>query len=287
MASMLRKIEKERYTQCKQLGICCKCTNRPVELGRSRCKKCADARREQRRCMAVERRTRLSLTKHCLHCGQQFVPRQYKSRFCDNCRKQDFYIPRPLHDISCIVCGTDFKARYQFQKVCSAVCREIHKATKRKVKDKQRKHRPKKYKPMPQRSIACLHCGKQFSTNISIQKYCSYACLARRREKNKYEKTPLTKRKTINRLRHLTRTMWRFDHSAEHYYEMLKNQHGICGLCGEPPKPGEYLVVDHDHDSNMLRELIHDACNKVIGFSKDDPNLCQKAARYLLRHHSK
>ena len=37
--------------------------------------------------------------------------------------------------------------------------------------------RGRKYQRLPNREIACLHCGKKFSTNLRRQKHCSIPCL--------------------------------------------------------------------------------------------------------------
>lgn len=37
---------------------------------------------------------------------------------------------------------------------------------------------------------------------------------------------------------------------------------GMCDYCGEP---GDDLVVDHDHETGLVRGLVHRSCNAKIG----------------------
>jgi hypothetical protein len=57
----------------------------------------------------------------------------------------------------------------------------------------------------------------------------------------------------------------------------------LCGLCKQPL--GEKTAhLDHDHDSNQLREFLHSNCNLAIGLLKDSSQMCRMAAEYLERH---
>jgi hypothetical protein len=56
---------------------------------------------------------------------------------------------------------------------------------------------------------------------------------------------------------------------------------GVCAICGKPPKPGSGLHVDHDHSTGGVRNLLCGACNKGLGFFRDDPCLLEAAVAYL------
>lgn len=49
----------------------------------------------------------------------------------------------------------------------------------------------------------------------------------------------------------------------------------ICGQGGD-------LVVDHDHQTNKIRGMLCNHCNRGLGHFKDNPNLLEYARIYLL-----
>ena len=52
---------------------------------------------------------------------------------------------------------------------------------------------------------------------------------------------------------------------------------GECKICSKVTK----LVVDHCHNTKIVRGLICDNCNKVLGHSFDNPQTLIKASEYL------
>ena len=63
-------------------------------------------------------------------------------------------------------------------------------------------------------------------------------------------------------MRKLTRTMIR-----PYALKLLKEQGGICPLCGKPidasiPKE---MVLDHDHGTGQIRGVLHRSCNSAEG----------------------
>lgn len=73
------------------------------------------------------------------------------------------------------------------------------------------------------------------------------------------------------------------------YNDMLAAQGGVCAICQEvetkrdPRGDGsaQLLGVDHDHKTGAVRALLCDACNKGVGFFRDDPALMRAAAIYV------
>lgn len=65
---------------------------------------------------------------------------------------------------------------------------------------------------------------------------------------------------------------------------MLEGQGGRCAICGRLPGKRR-LAIDHDHETNQVRELLCGPCNQGLGFFGDDPDLLMKAASYLRKHH--
>ncbi len=64
--------------------------------------------------------------------------------------------------------------------------------------------------------------------------------------------------------------------------EMLKNQNGLCAICGksEDILP-RILVVDHCHNSSKVRGLLCQLCNTGLGAFEDDIARVLRAASYL------
>jgi len=73
-----------------------------------------------------------------------------------------------------------------------------------------------------------------------------------------------------------------YDISLKDYEQLFIAQYGLCAICHHPPtteKP--FLVVDHDHETGMVRGLLCNNCNIAIGLLKDNPSTLQSAIRYL------
>jgi len=51
---------------------------------------------------------------------------------------------------------------------------------------------------------------------------------------------------------------------AEHRAELLVQQNGCCALCGESIEPGK-AVLDHDHSTGLVRQVLHRGCNALEG----------------------
>jgi len=69
------------------------------------------------------------------------------------------------------------------------------------------------------------------------------------------------------------------------YDEMLEAQSGGCAICGKTSEEnGKRLCVDHDHETDEVRGLLCDACNRGIGYLCDDSETCRQAMLYLRRH---
>jgi len=51
---------------------------------------------------------------------------------------------------------------------------------------------------------------------------------------------------------------------ADHRAELLNQQNGCCALCGEAIEPGK-AVLDHDHRTGLVRQVLHRGCNALEG----------------------
>ncbi len=69
--------------------------------------------------------------------------------------------------------------------------------------------------------------------------------------------------------------------SVSDYEQLVESQGGVCAIC-KLQKP---LVVDHDHNTGLVRGLLCQECNRAIGVFKDSPPLLQSAVSYLRKAH--
>jgi hypothetical protein len=76
---------------------------------------------------------------------------------------------------------------------------------------------------------------------------------------------------------------YKYNLSEQEYDKRLAEQGGLCGLCHRPPGEDELFVVDHDHETEEVRGLIHRKCNLAIGFLEDRLDLLEAAVTYLKR----
>jgi hypothetical protein len=66
--------------------------------------------------------------------------------------------------------------------------------------------------------------------------------------------------------------------------------HGSCAICGfqEEVKSARgrlrRLVIDHDHATGIVRDLLCSRCNAALGLFRDDVEVLLAAAQYLVKH---
>lgn len=74
------------------------------------------------------------------------------------------------------------------------------------------------------------------------------------------------------------------------YKMLIKRQGGLCAICGESMeiatvsnrvRNGRSIVVDHIKGTKQVRGLLHNDCNRALGFFKDNPQVLRRAAEYL------
>ncbi|MBA7572888.1 hypothetical protein ES708_14675 [subsurface metagenome] len=63
--------------------------------------------------------------------------------------------------------------------------------------------------------------------------------------------------------------------------ELWESQDGKCAICGESFIKLFNTCVDHNHETGEVRGLLCRKCNVAIGFLNDDPELMEKAIKYL------
>lgn len=90
---------------------------------------------------------------------------------------------------------------------------------------------------------------------------------------------PIEERQASSRWRQL----WhRYRIRPEEYDRIFAAQDGRCAICGsQKPMRGDWLSVDHDHETGEVRGLLCGECNAGLGKFQDNPTLLRAAASYL------
>ena len=78
----------------------------------------------------------------------------------------------------------------------------------------------------------------------------------------------------------------RYGITLRRYEELLREQGGVCKLCGKPEwviQSGKLrlLSVDHDHLTGEVRGLLCSNCNRALGLLNEDTDLLKRAIEYL------
>lgn len=82
--------------------------------------------------------------------------------------------------------------------------------------------------------------------------------------------------------------------AGQQYLALLEARgHDRCGICGGVEATVSArgrvrrLVIDHDHATGEVRDLLCHRCNSGIGYLDDDPEKAEAAAAYLRKHREK
>lgn len=69
--------------------------------------------------------------------------------------------------------------------------------------------------------------------------------------------------------------------TQEQFESMLREQEGKCAICFDIL---ETPFVDHDHNTNKIRQLLCKKCNSFIGLANESPDILMSAIRYIQKH---
>lgn len=81
--------------------------------------------------------------------------------------------------------------------------------------------------------------------------------------------------------------LWRYGLSETQYNNLLEKQNKLCPICNKPPikkarlSSPDGFAIDHCHNTNKVRGLLCESCNKLIGYAKDSVQVLQNAISYL------
>ena len=68
------------------------------------------------------------------------------------------------------------------------------------------------------------------------------------------------------------------------YVELLRKQKNLCCICLKWKQSDTKLVVDHNHKTGIVRGLLHNSCNHLLGHAYEDVKILTSAIRYLNNH---
>lgn len=97
-----------------------------------------------------------------------------------------------------------------------------------------------------------------------------------------------SRRTFCNRCHNLSR---RYKLNYAELVDLLESQDGQCAICSceldaETDKHGRQSVVDHCHDTNIVRGILCHPCNLMLGYAKDRAVVLQEAILYLDKKRS-
>jgi hypothetical protein len=78
--------------------------------------------------------------------------------------------------------------------------------------------------------------------------------------------------------------------ARQHAVLMAQRGHTTCAICGFAEEVTSArgrlrrLVIDHDHATGIVRDLLCSRCNAALGLFRDDAEVLLAAAQYLLKH---
>ena len=140
----------------------------------------------------------------------------------------------------------------------------------------------------------CVVCGNTFlcaqrkQGGGIRQKYCSANCRSldwargnankRREAVIKYESVPENKERKSNRARE--RRLAEYGWTSEDLQKELVRQNYSCYGCLTPIDK-RTARIDHDHRLDVVRGLLCDSCNWVLGHAKDNPATLRRLMAYL------
>lgn len=83
-------------------------------------------------------------------------------------------------------------------------------------------------------------------------------------------------------------TLWRYSLkffygiTEDNYNKMFNDQNGCCKGCGiHQSNLEKRLCVDHDHETMLVRGLLCQQCNTILGLAKDKQQILENLIEYL------
>ena len=83
------------------------------------------------------------------------------------------------------------------------------------------------------------------------------------------------------------RLKYLFGITSDDYNRMFDSQKGCCSICEKHQSELKTrLCVDHNHQTGKIRSLLCGNCNRGIGIFGENPEVMERAIRYLKAHNN-
>lgn len=182
-------------------------------------------------------------------------------------------------DFVCTRCGKQFVRRKYAanQRYCAECALQV-----RREKDRETHYRRRPKKPV--RTKRCIECQEEFTIKQSwADPEACPACRTRRYGKKRPKRTIDPQKRRAYRVWH------QYGITIEQLEELKERQGGVCAACGQPPRPGRDLSVDHDHGccpgqsscGKCVRGLLCHRCNSFLGHVQDQSEIVAAMIKYL------
>lgn len=126
-------------------------------------------------------------------------------------------------------------------------------------------------------------------TRLRAQQRAAYAALTPEEKKKRFAQSQAWYKAHPEKKRvQLRKRKYGLDEAA--FTALLAAQGNVCALCKQPGHIADDkgapdgFVVDHDHETNIVRGILHRRCNLGIGLFDDDLNRLRAAVDYLANH---
>ena len=74
---------------------------------------------------------------------------------------------------------------------------------------------------------------------------------------------------------------FKYNITAEQKQAMVESQNNCCAICREPFSSSRHTHVDHCHDTNGVRKILCNHCNRGLGGFRDNIDYLKNAIKYL------
>lgn len=116
--------------------------------------------------------------------------------------------------------------------------------------------------------------GHKLSYLANQKRYRCRTCDASRHSEYYY-----ANREMINGKRKYTNMRDRYGVTKHVYDTLLSSQNNRCAICHEASKKA--LSIDHCHQTKIIRGLLCQRCNFLLGLARDNKTILQNAVSYL------